>query len=166
MGQRSKMEKGITDTWMLWAFRGVRAGEKQSVERNAGFAGDVAQVFEDGLDEWDPFFAAQFFGLAFGIAGNQRTVGARGWFGGAEDANVFADLALERIGLHEAVNAHGPKEMADALADAAFRDSQTESERRSEWAPICAAEDGTENVNHHSQGVALVASAFAIGAER
>src|SRR6266852_3077029 len=145
MGQRSKMEKGITDTWMLWAFRGVRAGEKQSVERNACFAGDVAQVFEDGLDEWDPFFAAQFFGFAFRVAGNQRALGTGRWFGGAEDADVFVDLALERIGLHEAVDAHGAKEMADALADAAFRDSQTEGERRSEGAPICAAEDSTEN---------------------
>src|SRR6267142_2573367 len=166
MGQRYKMEKGITDTWMLWAFRGVRAGEKQSVERNAGFAGDVAQVFEDGLDEWDPFFAAQFFRFAFGIAGNQRAVGARGWFGVAEDANVVIDLALEGIEVHEAVDAHGAKEMADALADAAFRDSQTEGERRSEGAPIGAAEHGTENVHHHSQGIAFVASAFTIGAER
>src|SRR6266852_2243440 len=115
MGQRSKMESGITDSWMLWPFRGVRAWEKQSVERNACLAGDVAEVFDDGHDEWDPFFAAQSFGLAFGIAGNQRPVGARGWFGGAEDADVFVDLALEGIGVDEAIDAHGPKEMTDAL---------------------------------------------------
>src|SRR5882724_9127980 len=149
MGQRSKMEKGITDTWMLWAFRGVRAGEKQSVERNAGFAGDVVQVFDDGHDEWDPFFATQFFGFAFGIAGNQRAARAGGWFGGAEDADVFIDLALESIGFDEAVDAHSAKEMADAPADAAFRDFQTEGKGRSERTPIGAAKHRTQDVHHH-----------------
>src|SRR6266849_2196592 len=165
MGQRSKIEKGITHGWMLGAFRGVRAWEKQSVERNAGFAGDVAEVFDDGRDEWDPFFAAQFIGFAFGIARNQWASGAGGWLGGAEDADVVVDLALEGIGVHEAIDAHGAEEMADALADAAFRDFQTEGKGRSERAPIGAAEDGTQNVHHHSQGVPVVAPAFAMGAQ-
>src|SRR6266446_3718916 len=165
MGERSRIEKGITDSWMLWAFRAIQVAEKQSVEWNPGFAGDVAQVFDDGHDEWDPFFAAQFFRFTFGVAGNQRTVGAGGWFGGAEDADIVVDLALEGIGVDEAVDAHGAEEMADTLADAAFRNFQTEGERRSEWAPIRAAEHGTENVNHYSQGVTFVASAFAIGTQ-
>src|SRR5882672_3916979 len=120
MGQRSKIEKGITASWMLWAFRGIQAVEKASFERNPGFAGNVAQVFDDGHDEWDPFFAAQFFGFAFGIAGNQRAGGAGGWFGGAEDADVVIDLALEGIRVNETVDAHGAEEMADALPTLRF----------------------------------------------
>src|SRR6266403_2806938 len=87
---------------------------KMLLEGNAGFPGDVAQLLEDRQNQGHTFLAPHLFHLAFGIAGDQRAVGARRWFGGAKDADVVVDLALECITIHKAVDAHGAEEMADA----------------------------------------------------
>ena len=94
-------------------------------------------------------------------------IGGR-WFqaplGRAKDAYVVVHLALERIDVHEAIDAHGTEEMADAFANAALRSFLTQGERRREGTPIGAAEHRAQHVDHDGQTVALVPSAFAVGA--
>jgi hypothetical protein len=45
----------------------------------------------------NPFCASNRFGFSLGIAGDERTVGARGGSGVAEDADPFIDLFLEFV---------------------------------------------------------------------
>src|SRR6266850_81524 len=92
-----------------------------SLKRNARFLRDVAQVFYHGQDQRDAIFAAYYFCFAFGIAGDQRPAAAGSRFGGAKDADVVVNLAFERIAINEAVNLHGAKKMAYAVANAALR---------------------------------------------
>src|SRR5713226_7028768 len=89
------------------------------LERNARFLGDVPQFLDDRQNQRHTIHAPHLFHLPFGIARNQRPVGARRWFGGAKDADVVVYLMLERITIHKTVDAHGAKEMADTLANAA-----------------------------------------------
>ena len=51
------------------------------LKRDAGLAGDVQQFINHRLEQRDAFFAADRFGFALGIAGDQRAVGAGGGFG-------------------------------------------------------------------------------------
>ena len=75
------------------------------LEGNAGFPGDVAQLLDHGQNQGHAFLAPHLFHLAFGIAGDQRAVGARRRFGGTKDADVVVDLTLEGITIHKAVDA-------------------------------------------------------------
>src|SRR5579872_4647056 len=132
------------------------------VERDAGLFGDRAKIFNDRHDERNAIFAAFALGFAFGIAGDERAVRARRGFCGAEDADVVVDLAFERVGVDETVDAHGSEEMADAFANAAFWNLLAQREGRSKWAPVRAAEHTTQYIHHHGQAVAFVSAAFAI----
>src|SRR5258708_12803187 len=85
------------------------------LEGNASFPGDVAQLFNDRQDQRDAIFAAPFLCFALRVAGQEGPGGAGGGLGGAKDANVVVNLALEGIALNEALNFHAPQDMPDAL---------------------------------------------------
>src|SRR6202165_6361721 len=56
--------------------------------------------------------------------------------------------------------------MADALADAAFRNFLPKGEGRRKRPPIRAAESTAEDVHHNGETVAFVSAPVAIGTER
>src|SRR5712664_873512 len=122
---------------------------KPLLEGDAGFLGDVTQLVDDRQNQRDAIFAAPFFCFAFRVAGQEGPVGARSGFGGAKGADVIVNLALAGIPVNETVDVHGPKEMPDAVADAALRNFLAKSERRSERSPIRPTENTAENVHHN-----------------
>src|SRR2546422_4472569 len=136
------------------------------LEGDAGFLGDIAQLLDDRQNQRDAICAALVFCFAFRVAGQEGPVGAGSGFGGAKDADVVVNLALERIAVDEAVDLHSTKEMADAIADAALGNFLTKSKGRSERPPIRAAENAAEDVHHNGETVALVPAAVAIGTQR
>src|SRR6267378_496779 len=66
------------------------------LEVYAGFLGDVPQLLDDRQNQRHTLLMPQLFHLEFGIAGNQRAVGARRRLGGAKNADVIVDLTLKR----------------------------------------------------------------------
>src|SRR5713226_1963398 len=136
------------------------------LEGNASFPGDVAQLFNDRQDQRDAIFAAAFLCFALRVAGQEGPGGAGGGLGGAKDANVVVNLALEGIAVDEAVNLHGAKEMADAVADAALRNFLAKSKGRCERPPIRTAENAAKDIHHDGETVAFVSTAVAIGTKR
>jgi len=64
------------------------------LERYSCLARDIEQVIRYRLDQRNPFFAADRFGFALGIAGDQRAGGAGSRLGVAEDVNPFVDVFL------------------------------------------------------------------------
>ena len=83
------------------------------LERYSCLARDIEQVIRYRLDQRNPFFAADRFGFALGIAGDQRAGGAGSRLGVAEDVNPFVDVFFEFIFVDEAIDLHSPEEMVD-----------------------------------------------------
>lgn len=77
--------------------------------------GNSTKIFDNRYDERNAFLAADFFGFAFWIAGDEWAVGAGRGLRGPKNADVVVDLALERICIDETIDAHGSEEMADAF---------------------------------------------------
>lgn len=128
--------------------------------------GNSTKIFDNRYDERNAFLAADFFGFAFWIAGDEWAVGAGRGLRGPKNADVVVDLALERICIDETIDAHGSEEMADAFSHAALGNFLAQREWRSERSPVCAAKHATKYVDHDGKRVTLVPAAFAIGAER
>src|SRR6266853_1104659 len=94
---------------------------KASIERYTCSLGDASQFLDDGQDEGHAFVTPGAFRLAFRVARNQGTVGTWCGFRGAKHVDVFVNLRLERVGVDEAVDPHGTKEVSDSFADTARR---------------------------------------------
>src|SRR6266699_1046682 len=135
-------------------------------EGDARFLGDVAQLFDDGQNQGQAILAAPFFRFAFRVTGQEGPVGTGRGLGGAEDANVVVNLALERIPVDEAVDLHSAKEMADPVADAALWNFLAKSKWRRERPPIRAAKNAAQDIHHNGEAVAFMSAAVAIGTER
>src|ERR1700682_410432 len=137
-----------------------------SGERDADFLGNDAEFFDHRHNQRHALLAAQLFRVAFGIAWDERTVGAGRGFRGAKDADEVINLALELIGFDEAVNAKRAEEVANSLPHAARRNFLAQSEGRRKGTPVRSAQDGTQDVDHDGEAVAFVTAALAVGAER
>src|ERR1700730_3871817 len=109
-----------------------------SGEWDAGFLRDDAELFNHRHDQRHALFAAQFLGIALGIAGDKRTVGSRCRFRGTECADEVVHLALELVGFDETVNAHRAEKMPDSLPHTARGNLLAKSKRRSKRAPVSA----------------------------
>jgi hypothetical protein len=155
----------MTRYWLRILLAGSK-GAQRSVEGYACFRGDVAQIPDDGKDDGYTIFAAQLFGLPFGISGNERAASIRCGFCGAEHAGVIVNLVLERIDIIEAVDSNRPEEMTDPLPNTALWRFVVNRERRCKGPPIRPTQHATQNVHHHGQGVSFMSSAFAIRAQR
>src|SRR5258708_10063763 len=136
------------------------------LEGDAGFLGDVAQLFDDGQNQRHAIFAAQYFCFAFRVAGQEGPAGARSRFGGAKSADVVVNLALERIAVNEAVDLHSAKEMSDAVADTTLGNFLAKRKGRRKRPPIRAAENTAQDVHHNREAVTFVPAALAIRTKR
>src|SRR5258707_410812 len=159
--------RGCIDSWPVDRISRTLDHSRQLLfEGDARFLGDVAQLVDDGQNQGHAIFAAPFFRFAFRVAGQKRPVGTGGRLGGAEDADVVVNLALERIAVDEAVDLHGAEEMADPVADAALWNFLAKSKWRRERPPIRAAKNAAPDIHHNGEAVAFMSAAFAIGTER
>src|ERR1700731_4260259 len=70
-----------------------------SGERNAGFLGNGAELFDYRHNQRNAFLAAQFFRAALGITGDERTGRPGRGLGGAKDADEIVHLPLELVGV-------------------------------------------------------------------
>src|SRR6266404_1503208 len=134
-----------------------------SGEWDACFFGNGAELIDYRHDQRHALLAAQFLGVAFGIARYERTVGARRRLGGPENAGEVVHLPLELVGFDEAVNAKRAEKVANSLPHAARRDFLAHSKGRRERTPVGTAQHGTENVDHNAESIAFVAAALEIG---
>ena len=80
-----------------------------ALEFNSCLSRDIQQIVNHRFDQRYPFFAPDRFGFSFGIAGDQRAVGARRWFGFSENMNPVVDLFFEFVFVDEAVDLQAPK---------------------------------------------------------
>src|ERR1700687_1260983 len=124
-----------------------------SGERDADFLGNDAEFFDHRHNQRHALLAAQLFRVAFGIAWDERTVGAGRGFRGAKDAD-------------EVINAKRAEEVANSLPHAARRNFLAQSEGRRKGTPVRSAQHGTQDVDHDGEAVAFVTAALAVGAER
>src|SRR5206468_3265520 len=99
------------------------------------------------------------------IAGDEDGGRAGRGPGRAEGANQVVDLTLELGRVDEAVDPQGAEEVTDPLPDGPLRNLLPQCERRREWTPVRAAQHGGEDVDHHRERIALVATVIAVGAE-
>src|SRR5437667_12422698 len=85
------------------------------LQRDAGPAGDVAEVLEHRRQQGNAARVPLLLGLPLGIARDQdaRRAGRRPR--GPQRAREVVDLRLELLRVAECVDAHGPEAVADAL---------------------------------------------------
>ena len=140
-----------------------RSHREPLLPRHASLLRDKSQVFDNSRNQRDARLAAFDFGETFGVAGDQRTGGARSRFGRSESANPVVDLPLELGGIDEGLDPHGTEEVADPLADSARRLGVVERERRSTRAPIGTAQGAAQQIDHRAQAITFVAAVIAIG---
>src|SRR5579864_2084621 len=134
----------------------------QSGQWDSRFLGNDAQLFHYRQNQRYAFFAPHLFRFAFGIAGNERTIGSRRGLRGAKSPDVIIHLALEFVRIDKSVDAHGAKKVPDSLPHTARRNFLAQRKRRRKWTPVRAA----QHVDHDRQPVSFMSAAFAIRAQR
>src|SRR5260370_19144903 len=133
---------------------------------DACLLGNGAQLFDYRHNQRNTLLAAQLFRFAFWVAGDERTVSAGRGLRGAKDADEIVHLALELVGVDEAVNAKCAEEVANPLPHAARGNFLTQREWWRERTPIRSAQHGAQYVDHDGKTITFVSAALTIGAKR